>query len=575
MFRINLLYFVKIQLYIMGVNNMNFLLGISQFFFTAIIGVYFLSQLLQSKENRNAMEKDSKKELEKLIKLEKQNLTTPLNEKTRPTSIGEIIGQEDGIKALSASICSKNPQHVIIYGPAGVGKTAAARVILEKAKDMEFTPFKKDCKFIETDATTMRYDERSIADPLIGSVHDPIYQGAGAYGSEGVPQPKIGAVSKAHGGVLFIDEIGELHPVQWSRLLKVLEDRRVFFESAYYSEENKNIPSHIHKIFKDGYPADFRLIGATTRSPEEIPDAIRSRCVEIYFKPLSMTSIKKIAKNAVLKSGFCIEKGGCDLISQYAKNGRDAVNIVQMSISKAELEKKDKIEIADIQWVLEAQKYFPVHIKYTEPKSQIGIVNGLSVTSFSQGMVMEIECSAYKCEREKEGTIKVTGIVEEEEFEIQKRHCKKQSMAKISVENAITLIKSIANFEISDYNIHINFPGGIPVDGPSAGAAIFCAMYSALFKKCIKPHTAITGEISVLGHIKKVGGVYEKIEACEKCGIKRVIIPSQNYQKVFEKFDVEIITVNNIYDVINECFDKEGDLPFSGESIIRSAKGEK
>lgn len=554
---------------------MNFLLGISQFFFTAVIGIYFLSQIISSKENRNAMEKDSKKELEKLVKLEKQSLTTPLNEKTRPTSISEIIGQEDGIKALCASICSKNPQHVIIYGPAGVGKTAAARVILEKAKNMEFTPFKKDCKFIETDATTMRYDERSIADPLIGSVHDPIYQGAGAYGQEGVPQPKIGAVSKAHGGVLFIDEIGELHPVQFNRLLKVLEDRRVFFESAYYLEENKNIPSHIHKIFKDGYPADFRLIGATTRHPEEIPDAIRSRCVEIYFKPLSMSDIKKIAKNAVLKSGFSIEKGGCDLISQYAKNGRDAVNIVQMSMSKAELEKKDKIEITDIEWVLEVQKYFPAHTKYAGLKEQIGVVYGLSVTSFSQGMVMEIECSAYKCEKPNEGTVKVTGIVEEEEFDASGRHLKKQSMAKISVENAITVIKSIANFNICDYNIHINFPGGIPVDGPSAGAAIFCAMYSALFKKKIRPHTAITGELSVLGHVKKVGGVYEKIEACSKCGIKRVIIPEENYQKVFEKFDVEIITANNIYDVIKECFGKEGNLSYSGESMIRSAEGEK
>jgi len=44
----------------------------------------------------------------------------------------------------------------------------------------------------------------------------------------GIPQPKPGAVTKAHGGVLFIDEIGELHPIQINKLLKVLEDRKVF-----------------------------------------------------------------------------------------------------------------------------------------------------------------------------------------------------------------------------------------------------------------------------------------------------------------------------------------------------------
>jgi len=50
---------------------------------------------------------------------------------------------------------------------------------------------------VEVDATTLRFDERGIADPLIGSVHDPIYQGAGAYGVAGIPQPKPGAVTKA------------------------------------------------------------------------------------------------------------------------------------------------------------------------------------------------------------------------------------------------------------------------------------------------------------------------------------------------------------------------------------------
>ena len=54
----------------------------------------------------------------------------------------------------------------------------------------------------------------------------------------GIPVPKEGAVSRAHGGILFIDEIGELHPIQLNRLLKVLEDRKVSFESAYYSKSN-------------------------------------------------------------------------------------------------------------------------------------------------------------------------------------------------------------------------------------------------------------------------------------------------------------------------------------------------
>ena len=164
-----------------------------------------------------------------------------------------------------------NPQHVIIYGPPGVGKTCAARLVLEEAKKNVRSPFRYNAKFIEMDATSVRFDERSIADPLIGSVHDPIYQGAGPLGVAGIPQPKPGAVTKAHGGVLFLDEIGELHPIQMNKLLKILEDRKVFLESAYYNSQDANIPQHIHEIFQNGLPADFRLVGATTRSPSEIP----------------------------------------------------------------------------------------------------------------------------------------------------------------------------------------------------------------------------------------------------------------------------------------------------------------
>ena len=94
-----------------------------------------------------------------------------------------------------------------------MGKTAAARVVLQEAKKNPTSPFKSEAKFTEIDATTARFDERGIADPLIGSVHDPIYQGAGSMGVAGIPQPKPGAVTKAHGGILFIDEIGELHSI--------------------------------------------------------------------------------------------------------------------------------------------------------------------------------------------------------------------------------------------------------------------------------------------------------------------------------------------------------------------------
>ncbi|MCX7748689.1 MAG: ATP-dependent protease LonB [Clostridia bacterium] len=550
---------------------------IIQFFFSIIIGIYFLNLLKSQQGNKSAIDKESKKELDKLKRMREVKLTEPLSEKTRPSSIEDIIGQEQGLRALRAALCGPNPQHVIIYGPPGVGKTAAARVILEEAKKSEISPFRKDAKFLEVDATIVRFDERGIADPLIGSVHDPIYQGAGAYGIAGVPQPKPGAVTKAHGGILFIDEIGELHTIQMNKLLKVLEDRRVFLESAYYNSEDPNIPSHIHEIFRNGLPADFRLVGATTRSAEDIPPAIRSRCVEIYFRPLMAGEVAKIAKNASLKGNFQMEDGAEDLVAKYAQNGRDAVNIIQTAGGVALVEGRTVISRKDIEWVIEFGHYTPRMDKKICAGEYVGCINGLAVFGNSTGAVIDIEVTASKALSGK-GEIKVTGIVEEEEMDGRGHRFKRKSSAKASVENVLTVLKKFLDVDCKEYDIHLNFPGGVPIDGPSAGIAIASAVYSAVKNIPIPSDIAMTGEISIRGKVKPVGGVPAKVEAAINAGIKRVLIPAENWQEMFEDMDIEVIKVEEIEEVVGILFDKkeEGriEVPVSGNVVsVLTASG--
>ena len=136
--------------------------GLINFFFAVVIGLYFFNLLKQQQGTKTAVDRESKKEMEKLHKLKAISLTEPLAERTRPASFSDLIGQEDGIKALRAALCGPNPQHVIIYGPPGVGKTAAARVVLEEAKRSPHSPFKQDAKFVEIDATTARFDDRGL-----------------------------------------------------------------------------------------------------------------------------------------------------------------------------------------------------------------------------------------------------------------------------------------------------------------------------------------------------------------------------------------------------------------------------
>ena len=130
------------------------ILAVINLFFAIVIGLYFFNLLKGQQGNRTAVEKESRKELEKLQRLREISLSEPLSEKTRPNSFKDIIGQEDGIKALKAALCGPNPQHVLIYGPPGIGKTCAARIVLDEAKKNPMSPFRKDAKFIEMDATS-------------------------------------------------------------------------------------------------------------------------------------------------------------------------------------------------------------------------------------------------------------------------------------------------------------------------------------------------------------------------------------------------------------------------------------
>ena len=321
------------------------ILYLIQLFFAIVIGLYFWNLLKNQQSHKTVMVKESEKESSRLKQMRNIKLSEPLSSLTRPAQMDDIIGQKEAVSILRSALCGPNPQHVIIFGPPGVGKTAAARLVLEEAKKNPLSPFGKDANFVEVDATISRFDERNIADPLIGSVHDPISQGAGSMGSAGIPQPKPGACTRAHGGILFIDEIGELHPLQMNKLLKVLEDRKVMLESAYYTEYNRTIPVYIHEIFNHGLPADFRLVGATTRSPDELSPALRSRCLEVFFNPLTKEDIERITLNAAQKINFPLEPAALEEISRYANNGREAVNMVQLSAGIAQVEKQNKISL--------------------------------------------------------------------------------------------------------------------------------------------------------------------------------------------------------------------------------------
>ena len=509
-----------------------------------LVGLFFLSRKGQASP---VSEKSfqCQKEAKELSQMRKIALTKPLAEQIRPTRMQQIIGQEEGIRALRAALCGEHPQHVLLYGPPGVGKTAAVRLILEEAKREERSPFQAEAKMVEVDATTLRYDERSIADPLLGSVHDPIYQGAGAYGTMGIPKPRMGAVSKAHGGILFLDEIGELPSSQLNKLLKVLEDRKVMLQSAYYEPSDAQIPAYIHDIFQNGLPADFRLVGATTRRPEEIPMALRSRCTEIFFRPLNRQQTEQIARTAAKALNVVLTEEGVKRTGDFSQNGRDAANLVQTAAAAAALVHRNSIGAEEISWVAQMGKYTPRFEQTLCSKQEIGKVNGLGVAGY-QGMVLQVECWV----KDGPGGIQVTGIVAEEELETGRGRLRRSSTAADAVQTAAAVLQRQFYLNLTGKEIYLHFTGGLPVDGPSAGLAICAAMYSALLGCPVRQDVALTGEVDLEGRVLPVGGMAEKLEAAFEAGAKEVFVPRAGFDPIWQEDGKCIHTV----DTVKEAF---------------------
>jgi ATP-dependent Lon protease len=478
--------------------------------------------------------------------LDSKKLTKNIQSLLRPESFDEIVGQERAIKSLISKMASPYPQHIILYGPPGVGKTTAARLALEEAKKLKHTPFVEDAKFVEVDGTTVRWDPREITNPLLGSVHDPIYQGSKRDLAEiGVPEPKPGLVTEAHGGVLFIDEIGELDEILQNKLLKVLEDKRVEFSSSYYDPQDENTPKYIKYLFDNGAPADFILIGATTRDPRDINPALRSRCTEVYFEPLTAKDIEKIVENAAAKLEIELEAGVAELISRYTIEGRKAVNLLadvygHVLYSSNSEDEKVKVHIKDVHEIISISRLTPYEELRQENDKEVGHVYGLGVSGYV-GSTIEIEAAMFDAKDKGCGQVRFNDTA--------------GSMAKDSVFNAASVIRKLTDKDIKDYDIHVNAIGGGNIDGPSAGAAITICIISALLNKPVRQDVAITGEISLRGNVKPVGGIFEKVYGARRKGIKLVIVPKDNMKEVPTGLtDIEVKAVDTIEELMELVF---------------------
>jgi ATP-dependent Lon protease len=165
-----------------------------------------------------------------------------------------------------------------------------------------------------------------------------------------------------------------------------------------------------------------------------------------------------------------------------------------------------------------------VRIQKIPSVSNIGVINGLWANAAGQGGIIPIEAHMFPCDRFFD--LKLTGM----QGDVMKES---MNVAKTLAWSLLTETEIESNLEkfskTKMQGIHIHCPeGATPKDGPSAGTAITCVIYSILTRKKINNAIAITGEINLQGNVTAIGGLDLKIMGGINGGVTTFIFPKDN-----------------------------------------------
>jgi Lon-like ATP-dependent protease len=413
------------------------------------------------------------------------------------------------------------------------------------------------------------------AGALLGDVkHDPFQSG----GLETPPHERVevGAIHKANGGVLFIDEINLLKIESQHSLLTALQERK--FPIVGQSERSAGA-----MVKTEPVPCDFILVAAgNVDSVQEMHPALRSRIrgygYEVYVKttmpdtPANRQKLIRFVAQEVAKDKKIphFDKGAVTEIIREAqrRGGRsghltlrlrelgglirvagDIANSEGAKIVRAEHVVRAKRTSRSLEQQI-ADRYIEHRKDYRMFNTEgaaIGVVNGLAAIGGQSGMsefsgiVLPIVAEVTPAHIKEAGTVLATGKLGE--------------IAKEAVQNVSALVKKYTGEDISNHDIHIQFVGTSEgVEGDSASVSVATAVISALEGVPVDQSLAMTGSLSVRGLVLPVGGVTAKVEAAAEAGIRRVLIPEDNVPDLVLDSRyvgrIEVIPVRTLRDVL-------------------------
>ena len=265
---------------------------------------------------------------------------------------------------------------------------------------------------------------------------------------------------------------------------------------------------------------------------------------------------KQIKNNGLKKDEWSLEKNAVkDIIRSYTKEAgvrnleREISKVARKTVKRILIDENDKtlIDSKNLSDYLGVKKY-----KYgeIETENKVGIVTGLAWTEFG-GEILKIESAVMPGKGKMQITGKL-GDVMQESVKAAKSYIRSKSLE-------FGIIPPI--FEKKDFHVHVP-EGATPKDGPSAGIAMVTSIISSITGVPVNKNIAMTGEVTLRGHVLPIGGLKEKLLAAHRAGIPRVIIPDDNKKDLVEipkniLDDIKIDTVKSVDEVLKIALIKE------------------
>ena len=285
---------------------------------------------------------------------------------------------------------------------------------------------------------------------------------------------------------------------------------------------------------------------------------------------------KQIKNNGLKDEEWNLDKSVMkEIIQNYTKEAgvrnleREISKLARKTVKKIVTNEAKKFEITskNLSDYLGVEKF-----KYDEIESdnKIGVATGLAWTEFG-GEILKIEAAMMPGKGKMQITGKL-GDVMQESVKAAKSYVRSKSLE-------FGIIPPI--FEKKDFHVHVP-EGATPKDGPSAGIAMVTSIVSSITGIAVDKNTAMTGEVTLRGHVLAIGGLKEKLLAAHRARIPQVIIPEDNKKDLVEipksiLKDLQIITVKTVDEVLKAALIKEL-KPIEWievESIPKSKSGEK